>query len=254
MSGFAAFLAKEWCETRKTWRIWVVPGLILFFAVTSPVAALLLPAVLESLAGTEPGVVIRIPDPVAMDACKQFLKNLNQIVLVALVLAGAGAVSGERRSGTAALVLATPLSRRGFVLAKLTSQAGLLVAATATGAAVCGAMTLLCFGTLPVGPLAAAVALWLVLGVFVAAVIVLLSAALVRPGAAAGFGLVAYVAVLVAGVWPAASVWTPAGLPAAAGAALGGPSAPWAWPVFTALAGAAAAGLGAVLAFRRAEI
>ena len=34
MSGFSTFLAKEFTEIRKTWRIWVIPGMLLFFAIT----------------------------------------------------------------------------------------------------------------------------------------------------------------------------------------------------------------------------
>ncbi|MBN2490464.1 MAG: ABC transporter permease [Planctomycetes bacterium] len=254
MSALAAFLAKEGLEVRRTWRIWVLPGLILFAAIASPVAALLLPLFLEQMAGSQPGVFIRMPDPVALDACEQFLKNLNQIVLVALVLAGAGAVSGERRAGTAALVLTKPLGRGGFVFAKLASQAGLLAAATGVGTAVCAWMTLACFGTVPVGALLAAAALWLALALFLTAVTTLLSAALANTGAAAGLGMVAYLLLLVAGVWAPLAAWSPAGLPAAAGACLDGGDAPWAGPLVTALLGTAAAGAGAVLVFRRAEL
>ena len=44
MSGFGAFLAKELTEIRRTWRIWVVPGIVIFMGLTSPVLAKLTPA------------------------------------------------------------------------------------------------------------------------------------------------------------------------------------------------------------------
>ncbi len=43
MSSFRAFLGKELREIVRTWRIWVLPGIVLFFAVTGPVIARLPP-------------------------------------------------------------------------------------------------------------------------------------------------------------------------------------------------------------------
>jgi len=36
MNGFSAFLRKEVSEILSTWRIWVLPGIVLFFAITGP--------------------------------------------------------------------------------------------------------------------------------------------------------------------------------------------------------------------------
>ena len=38
MTAFRVFLAKEFRETRKTWRLWVVPGILVFVGLTSPVS------------------------------------------------------------------------------------------------------------------------------------------------------------------------------------------------------------------------
>jgi len=162
MSGFGAFLAKERLEIVRTWRIWVIPGMLVFFAVTSPIIALVTPALLGSLAGSEPGMVIQIPDPTALDAYGQFLKNLSQLVILAVVIAGAGTVSAERSSGTAILVLTKPVSRAAFVLAKLASHLGLLVVSTAVAALITLVVTRALFPPIPAMPLFGAVALWLV--------------------------------------------------------------------------------------------
>src|ERR1035437_11075744 len=37
MSGFAAFAGKEAREILRTWRIWILPGILLFFALTGQV-------------------------------------------------------------------------------------------------------------------------------------------------------------------------------------------------------------------------
>ena len=96
MSGFAAFFGKELLEIRRTWRLWVIPSMLLFFGITSPILALVTPSLLSSIAGALPGVVITVPTPTALDAGAQFLKSLSQLVIFALIIGGAGAISGER--------------------------------------------------------------------------------------------------------------------------------------------------------------
>ena len=62
MSGaFATFLDKERRETLKTWRLWVLPGILLFLALSSPVLTKLTPELLKATANSQPGVVIHIP-------------------------------------------------------------------------------------------------------------------------------------------------------------------------------------------------
>lgn len=254
MSGFRCFLRKEARETLRTWRIWVLPGMILFFAITSPIIALLTPALVASLVVSQPGVVIKLPDPVARDAYMQFIKNLDQLVMLAIIIAGAGTVSGEIRAGTATMVLTKPLSRGGFVAAKVVAQGILLVLATALGAAVCLGTTRLLFGVSPVHGLLVAVSLWLVFALFMVAVMTLLSVVLDSQGGAAGVGLVVYFATLVLRSWGPAADHSFAGLPKAAYEVLEGGDPAVSWPVMTAvILGAAATWLAARI-FRRAEI
>jgi hypothetical protein len=120
--GFGAFLGKELTEIVRTWRLWVIPGMLVFFGLTSPILAAITPALVQSMAASQPGVVITLPPPTAFDAYAQFIKNLDQFVLIAIVISGAGAVSGERSSGTAILALTKPLSRGAFVAAKILAQ------------------------------------------------------------------------------------------------------------------------------------
>ena len=254
MRGFGAFLAKEAREIVRTWRIWVVPGMLVFFGLVSAPMAAAAPALVSSLAGQTPGVVIQIPDPTAMDAYAQFLKSLSQIVLIALIVSGAGTVSAERSSGTAILVLTKPLSRAAFVLAKLVSQIALLVASTIVATAACYAVTRLLFPVVPVAPLLGAVALWLVFAVLLVTTMTLLSVIFASRGAAAGAGLGFLFATLLASIWPAATRYSFVGLLGAAGAALAGRPADLMWPAGTAVATAVLLAGLAITIFRRLEI
>lgn len=253
MTGFAVFLGKELLEIRRTWRIWVIPGLTIFFAISGPFIALVTPQLLKALATSEPGMVIQLPDPTARDALGQFLQNLSQIVMIALVITGAGSVSGERSSGTAILVLTKPLARPAFVLAKLASQEILLVASTVIGSVLTIAVTAALFDNLPVRAFALAVGIWLAFAVFFAGVMVLCSVGIRSRGGAAGAGLAVLFAVLLASVFPPVSRWTFAGLPSASSAALRGNTPDLVWPLLTAALGLVAAATGAVWLFKRQE-
>ena len=254
MTGFGAFFAKEILEIRRTWRAWVVPGLLLFFGVTSPIIALVTPSLLASVAGSQPGLVIQLPEPTAADASAQFLKNLSQIVLFALVIAAAGAVSGERSSGTAMLALTKPLSRPAFVLAKQVADQLLLVAGTIAGTLACLVMTLILFGNVGWGALIAATALWLVLAMLVTSVVHLCSVVFRSRGAAAGAGLGFLFLLLLAGIWPPAQMYSFVGLTSAFAGVLGGRPVTWGWPVATAGVAAAVAAYVAIRQFEHQEL
>ena len=254
MSGFSAFLTKELNEIMKTWRIWVVPGMLLFFAVTSPVLALLTPALVSSVAQSQPGVTITVPPATWTDAYGQFLKSLNQIVLIAVVITGAGAISGERASGTAVLTLTKPIARSAFVLAKILSQSILLVTFSALGAIVCVVLTRVIFGPAPLWPFAYAVLLWLTYALLLVVVMTVFSAWFPARGAAAGGGLAFHFLVLLIGIWSPAVRYSFAGVLPAAGKALVGQPVAVFWPLMTAVAMSIVSTAAAVRIFERQEL
>lgn len=215
MSGAAslrAFVRKELLEIARTWRLWVLPGILVFIGLLAPISAAIAPALVRSMASDQPGVVIELPDPVALDSYRQFTSSLIQIALLALIVSTAGIVSGEARAGTLALVLTKPVSRAGFLLAKALAQAVLVLGALALGTLVCWLGTLAVFGwTSPVELLAAA-GLWLVLALLVVALMTLLSVVVPAVAGAAGIGIASYLALTILATWGPARRWTPAGL------------------------------------------
>jgi len=254
MTGLSAFLAKELREIYKTWRIWVIPGMVLFFAVSSPIIAMLTPKLISSMSQSQPGVTIILPPPTWIDAYSQYLKNLSQIVLIAVIITGAGAVSGERSTGTAILTLTKPLARGAFVVAKVISQWILLIACTALGIALCALVTRLVFGPAPIWPLANGMLLWLAYALLLVTVMVFFSAAFGARGAAAGGGLAFFFLGFLIAIWEPTVRWTFVGiLPAAAKAAVGQPVAAL-WPLVTAAAMSAGTVFAAVKVFERQEL
>jgi ABC-2 type transport system permease protein len=254
LRGFGAFVAKELLETRKTWRLWVLPGVLVFLGLTTPIMAAVTPAILRATAERQPGVVIHFPPPTSADAYVQFMGNLAQLALLVVIITGAAAVAGERRAGTAVLVLTKPLSRAAFVWAKVVANLAVLVIATAIGAALCVVMTILLFDTMHVAAFLESVALWLALAAMFVCLMVFLSAALDRQAAAAGAGLAVYAAIFAMTGFPLLRDRSPAGLLGANDALLKGREAALAMPLAATLVLAIIFVLAAAWAFRRKEL
>ena len=255
MSGaFSTFLDKERRETFRTWRLWVLPGILLFLAVSSPALTKITPELLRATANSQPGVVIRIPPPTARDSYVQFMGNLGQLVTLAVIIAGAATISSERRAGTDILVLTKPISRAGFVVAKAVSQLVLLVCATVLSVAVCIVTTVALFGSGHIGQFVEASTLWLAFAAMILMLMVMLSAAMRSQAPAIGAGVGLWIGLFVFTGFPLIRDHSPVGLIAANDAALRGRDVALLWPlVTTALAGAAFL-LAAVWFFRRREL
>lgn len=255
MRGFGAFLGKEIREIFKTWRIWVLPGIVLLFAVTGPLLAKITPELLGSvMAEQQPGVIIQMPDPTHVDAYLQWTSNLSQIVLFAVIIMFGGAVSSEKKVGTAVLVLTKPLSRAAFVVAKFVSQTLLLVLTVGVGAAITWGATYAVFEKAPVGPLASATGVWLVFGVMFVALMLLLSTLLDSQAGAAGAGFVVYIALSIAGLWESLLLYTPAGLVGAPTDLALGDAGALGWPIAVTLALTLALVAASVAVFQKREL
>lgn len=244
---------KEAREIARTWRIWVLPGILAFFALTGPPMARYTPEIVTRFAGDQLAG-LTLPEPTYLDAYAQWAKNLTQIAVFVIVIIYGGILSSEVRSGTAVLVLTKPVSRTGFVVVKALVNAAFLAALAVAGTAVTWAMTLAMFGSAPPGALLAASGAWVVLGVVVVAGMTLLSAVIRSAAGAAGAGLGVFVLAGIAAVWRPLGEYTPAGLPGLPGRLAAGEAVAWQWPVATGVVLALALVAAAVAVFRRTEL
>jgi ABC-2 type transport system permease protein len=253
MSGFAAFAGKEAREILRTWRIWVLPGILLFFALTGPVLAKLTPQLVGALAGDQlKGLVI--PTPTYHDAYTQWIKNLSQIALFALIIIYASIISSERKSGTAVLVLTKPVSRTAFIIAKAAVHSAFLAVLVVTGTLITWGVTAAVFGQAPGSALWSSSLVWLVFGVLFIALMTLLSVLIGSAAGAAGAGLGAYALVSIAAIWKPLGTYSPAALATMPSSLAAGKDVAVLWPVLTSLLLAAALFALASRAFRRSEL
>lgn len=233
MSPFLRLLAKEFTEIRRTWRLPTFGGVLLFFAVMSPIAALATPALVSSLTAGQPGLVIKVPDPTYLDSYAQWVKNLSQMGLMLVLFGSAGLIANERQSGTAILVATKPVSRQAFAVAKYVAQAALVAACTLLGTAVTLVGTHIAFGEAPASRLLAASGAWLVAALVAVAFVEALSA--VMPTLAAGIvGLVTWGLCGAVSLWEPAARFSPIGLLGAPATLLAGDKVELLWPLLTA--------------------
>ncbi len=253
MRGFYRFLGKEITELSRTWRLPVLGGVALFFALSGPILALLTPQLLESMQSSQPGVIIQVPDPVFRDAYAQWIKNLSQLVAFVAIIAAAGSISGEVAGGTTTLVLTKPVSRAAFVVSKAVALIGLVHVAVVAGTVVTQLVTLAVFGEAPPGLLWGPVVVWLLFAAFLIAAAVLLSAILPTL-AAAGVGVGVFFAISLAALWGPLVEYSPAGLTLAPSELLLGKEPALVWPIVTTLAATVALIALAAWLFGRREI
>jgi len=255
VNGFSAFVRKEAVEILRTWRIWVLPGILLFFALTGPATAKYTPEILKSVGGLPAAALEKlIPTPTYLDAYAQWAKNLSQIGLFALIIIYGGLVSSERKSGTAILVLTKPVSRSAFVWAKALVHGAFVVLTVVAGTALTWGLTLLVFGTAPPGPLVTSAFSWMAFGLLFLALATLLSVLLPSQAGAAGVGIGVYALLAIAGLSKTLVLYTPVGLASAPAVLAAGQPFPLMWPLVSSLALSVALVAAAAWAFRRQEL
>jgi ABC-2 type transport system permease protein len=253
MSGFAVFAHKEAREILRTWRIWVLPGILLFFALTGPVLAKLTPQIVGALAGDQLNG-FTMPTPTYLDAYTQWIKNLSQIALFALIIIYGGIISSECKSGTAVLVLTKPVSRSAFVIAKAAVHSAFLTVLVVGGTLVTWGLTAAVFRQAPGSALWSSALVWLVFGVLFIALMTLLSVLIASAAGAAGAGLGMYALVSIGAIWKPLGTYSPAALATEPASLAAGKDVAVLWPVLTSLLLAAALVALAALAFRRRDL
>jgi ABC-2 type transport system permease protein len=254
MTGLSAMLRKEAAEVRRTSRLWVMPAIAVFCALSGAVLTYFLPALIKAAGPKAPGVVLQVSQQTVREACLEYFSQLSQIALLAVIITSAGLLSSEVKNGTAMLVVTKPISRAAFVLSKIVSQVGVLLLAAVVGTAVFLAGAYALFGAVPLGSLFVAVGLWLLLAMLFVSLLVLVSSRVGSQVAGAGIGIVLYALLSIAALWAPLKSHSPSGLLEADRQVIGGESPAVLWPLVTSLAGIALFAALAVWSFQRREL
>ncbi|MDR1449133.1 MAG: ABC transporter permease subunit [Propionibacteriaceae bacterium] len=257
MTAIAPLLRLRAQDIFRTWRVWVLPSVMVFLAATGTVITRFTREILVAALGAGQADAILLADPVASDAYARWANDLTQIAVLLVVVIAAGAINSEVRSGVAALILTKPASRVSYVLSHAFTLIAFTALAAHLGAVVSWLVTAAVFGPAPLGPVLAATAVWAVLAAVLISAALLASAAFDAYAGAAGAGIGAFFLLALLSVVPQLAEHTPAGLATVVNAIATGTQKAdqtlW-QPVLSGLALAGALLAAAVLVFRRREL
>ena len=122
MSGYIAFVKKEFTENMKNYRFFILFAVFLIFGIMSAFLAKFTPEILSAFAAD----MEMTSEPVALDAWKQFYKNISGVGFSAFIILYGSCLSGEYSKGTLVLLVTKGLSRKAVILAKYTVAAALM--------------------------------------------------------------------------------------------------------------------------------
>lgn len=159
MSGYIAFVKKEFAENMKNYRFLIMFSVFLIFGITSAFLAKFTPAILSALAAD----MEMSSEPGALDAWKQFYKNISGVGFSTFIILYGSCLSGEYSKGTLVLMVTKGLSRKAVILAKYTVAAILMTLCYWISYAATYGYTVFLWGNVNLPHVAsAALALWLI--------------------------------------------------------------------------------------------
>lgn len=159
MSGYIAFIKKEFTENMKNYRFLILFAVFLIFGIMSAFLAKFTPEILSALAAD----MEMTSEPVALDAWKQFYKNISGVGFSAFIILFGSCLSNEYSKGTLVLMVTKGLSRKAVILAKYTVAAALMTISYWIGYAATYGYTALLWNDNHLSNVAfAAVSLWIV--------------------------------------------------------------------------------------------
>lgn len=129
MNGYPAFLKKEFTENKMTCRSLILFAVFLIFGVISAFLAKYTPEILSAFAAD----MEMASEPTALDAWKQFYKNISGVGYSAFIILFGNCLSNEYSKGTLVLLITKGLSRKAVILAKYTAAAVLMTVSYWTG-------------------------------------------------------------------------------------------------------------------------
>jgi ABC-2 type transport system permease protein len=253
MAGVGVLVRKELLEQWRTLRLPLAAVIFGLIGLTSPLLARFTAEIIKAVASDQ--FQLNLPPPTVADSVDQLAKNLNQLGALIAILIAAGAVAPEKERGTAALLLVRPVSRAGFLLAKIGALGVTFAVSLVLALAAWWFYTLVLFEALPIGGVVALGILdWLFLMAWVS--LTFLASTLTRSTlAAAGLGVTALIVVGLLSIAPPLASWLPIGLVSVARAFALGLDAGDAWKPIVGTVVLIVASIGlAWLSFRRQEL
>ena len=116
MRAFAVFIKKELLESVRTYRFVITVAVFVLMGILSPLTALMLPRLLETMDLGEFAIIL--PEPTAMDAWAQFFSNVGTMGMLVVIILFSGIMANEFSRGTLVNLLTKGLNRTTVIAAK----------------------------------------------------------------------------------------------------------------------------------------
>ena len=246
MRIWLVLLRKEWLELVRSYRLIWLPISFLVLGASQPIATYFLPDILAGSGDLPEDVIRSIPMPRASEVMASSLQQFGTLGLLLIALSSMGAVSNERASGTAAMILVKPVSYLSFITSKWASILSISWLSFAFGYGASWYYTASLFGSVGWRSVIASL-LYFALWLGFVGTLTLLFSSLLPSAAAAAFGSLALAALLSisAKSLPFSQDWNPGRLSQLAADSLSSASPPGgsAWLTVAATAAASAAAL-----------
>ncbi len=123
MSGYVAFVKKEFMENTRNYKLFIMLALFFIFGMLGPLTAKFTPQLVASLASD---MQITIPEPTALDSWAQFYKNVPSLAFSLMIIIFSGYLSNEYTKGTLIIMLTKGLSRPAVILSKFSVAAAIM--------------------------------------------------------------------------------------------------------------------------------
>jgi ABC-2 type transport system permease protein len=210
--SWAVVARKDFRDARLSRGLWAVTGLFVLMSVGFAV-----------LYGTVPAVSQDIGEVSTLGFLTLLIGAVTLFVSIAAIVIGAGAIAGERASGSSKLLLGFPHSRADVVLGKLVGRTAVLGAAILAGLAVTLVVALVLFDSFAPVDYAVFTAMTLVLALVYIGIMVAISATTGSGGRAMAFGIGAFVVLeVLADIVPLAALFVVNGFSMPGGATVPG--------------------------------
>ncbi len=115
MSGYIAFLKKEFIENTRNYRFFLMLGLFFIFGVMGPLSAKFMPQLIEAFSAN---MEITFEEPSALESWTQFYKNVSSLGLSLTIIIFSNCLSNEYTKGTLTIMLTKGLPRPAVILSK----------------------------------------------------------------------------------------------------------------------------------------
>ncbi len=116
MRQFIAFTKKEFLESIRNYKLFIILVVFMLFGMLNPITATFLPDILAATFEAE-GINFQLPEPTTIDSWAQFYKN-NSTLLMVFIVVYSGVLASELSKGTLVNMVTKGLKRSTIILSK----------------------------------------------------------------------------------------------------------------------------------------